>query len=398
MNMGASGKVFAMTRISLTAAALAVLVSMAAVTTIPAAAQPAGPPAITVTAAQPLAKRITTWDEYTGRFEAVERVELRPRVSGYIESIHFKDGALVKKGERLFTIDKRPFEIAVESATAEIARQNAAVEFADADLKRAEPLVASKVMSEQVFEQRRASLNQALASLMAAKAALQSAQLNLEWADVTAPTSGRISDRKVDPGNLVAGGQEGSTLLATIVSQDPIHFVFEASEADYLRYTRLQLAGERPSSRDRANPVKIKLADETEFKHDGTMDFVDNAFNDRSGTMRGRAVINNKDGLLVPGIYARLALYGGEADVLLVPDASIVSDQANKIVYTVNAEDTVAPVQVELGPIYEGLRVIKSGLKADDKVIIEGIANPAVRPGAKVSPTVGEIKTAADSK
>lgn len=303
---------------------------------------------------------------------------------------------MVKAGDLLFTIDKRPFQIAVESAKAEIARQEAQVQFTQADVERAEPLARSKVMSEQVFDQRKATHSQAQAQLLAAQTSLQSADLNLEWAEVRASISGRISDKKVDPGNLVAGGQSGATLLATIVSLDPIHFIFEASEADYLRYARLQLSGERPSSRETANPVRIKLADESDFKHEGSMDFVDNAINERSGTMRGRAIVANKDGLLTPGVFARIALFGGDADVLLVPDSSIVSDQARKIVYAVNGENTIVPIPVTLGPIYEGLRIVKNGLKADDKIVIEGLANPAVRPGAKVTPTAGEIKTAAN--
>lgn len=354
------------------------------------------PPPPTVTVASALAKRITTWDEYSGRFEAVERVDLKPRVSGYIEKVHFKDGSIVKAGDLLFTIDKRPFDIAVDSAKAEVARQAAQVEFANADVKRAEPLTASRVMSEQVFEQRKATLSQAQASLLAAQAAVKSAELNLEWAEVRAPISGRISDKKVDPGNLVAGGTDGATLLATIVSLDPIHFVFEVSEADYLRYARLNLSGERESSRDKANPVRVKLADETTFSHEGVMNFVDNALNERSGTLRGRAVFNNKDSILTPGVFGRMQLFGGDIDALLVPDAAIVSDQARKIVFLVNAENVVTPAPVTLGPIYEGLRVVKSGLKPDDRVVIEGIANPAVRPGAKVTPVPGEIKTAAN--
>jgi membrane fusion protein, multidrug efflux system len=351
------------------------------------------PPAFPVTVATPLAKRIKTWDEYSGRFEAVARVELRPRVSGFIEQVNFKEGSDVKEGDLLFTLDKRPFEIAVESAKADIARAKAQVDFAQADVTRAAPLAESKVLSEQVFEQRKSSLGVAEAAVMSAKAELKSAELNLEWAEVRAPISGRISDKKIDVGNLVVGGQVNSTLLATIVSIDPIHFVFDAAESDYLRYERLSISGGRTSSRSAANPVRIKLADETEWTHEGKMDFVDNAFNERSGTMRGRAIINNKDGLLSPGLFARLALYGGDVDALLIPDTAIVSDQAHKIVYTVNADNVITATTVTLGTMYEGLRVITAGLKASDRVVIEGVANPAVRPGAKVAPTSGTIQS-----
>ncbi len=361
---------------------------------MPSSAQ-APPGAVPVTVAAPLAKRITNWDEYSGRFEAVERVEVRPRVSGFIEEVHFKDGSMVKAGDLLFTIDQRPFKIAVDSAKADVERQQSQVALTKADVDRAEPLARSRVLSDQVFDQRKAALTGAQAQLLSAQAALQSAELNLEWSSVRAPISGRISDKKVDAGNLIAGGQAGATLLATIVTLDPIHFVFEVSEADYLRYSRLRLSGERTSSRDTPSPVRVKLADEKEFQRAGVMNFVDNALNERSGTLRGRGIFDNQDSILTPGVFGRLQLFGGEADAFLIPDSAIVSDQASKIVFTVNAENVVTPAQVTLGPIVEGLRVIKTGLKADDKIVIEGIANPAVRPGTKVQPTVGEIKTAA---
>ena len=366
---------------------------IAAVCATTAAAQGAPPP-LAVTVATPLSKRIKTWDEYSGRFQAVERVEVRPRVAGFVEQVHFKDGSLVKAGDLLFTLDKRPFVIAVDSAKADVARQDAQVLLTATDVERAAPLAKSKVMSEQVFDQRKASLAVAEAQLLSAKAALKTAELNLEWAEVRAPISGRISDKKVDAGNLVAGGQASATLMATIVSLDPIHFVFDVAESDYLRYARLNLAGERPSSRDTQNPVRVRLADEVTWTHEGRMDFVDNALNERSGTLRGRAVFENKDGLLTPGVFARLALFGGDADAFLVPDTAIVSDQAKKIVFTVNADNVVTAAPVSLGPIAEGLRVVKSGLKAGDRVVIEGLANPAVRPGAKVTPSPGTIAIA----
>ncbi|MBS0268171.1 MAG: efflux RND transporter periplasmic adaptor subunit [Proteobacteria bacterium] len=348
--------------------------------------------AFTVTVAPPLQKHIKTWDEYPGRFEAIARVELRPRVSGYVDQVNFKEGSTVKQGDLLFTLDKRPFEIAVEAAKAEVARAKAQVDFAKADLERAGPLVETKVLSQQVYEQRKSSLGVADAQVMSAAAQLRSAELNLEWAEVRAPISGRISDKKIDVGNLVIGGQVNSTLMATIVTTDPIHFVFDASEADYMRYVRLNQSGARPSSRTTANPVRVKLADETEWSHEGVMDFVDNAFNQRSGTIRGRAILDNKNDLLTPGIFARIALYGGDVDAFLIPDAAIISDQARKIVYTVKADDVVTATPVTLGPMYEGLRVIKSGLKPDDRVVIEGVANPAIRPGTKVAPTGGTIR------
>jgi membrane fusion protein, multidrug efflux system len=215
---------------------------------------------------------------------------------------------------------------------------------------------------------------------------------------VRAPIAGRISNRKIDVGNVVSSGQNGTpTLLTTIVALDPVHFVFDVSEADFLRYARLFMAGQRDNSRETANPVRLKLADETEWKRIGKMDFVDNQLNARSGTLRGRAVFANKDELLYPGLFARMQLFGGEFDAVLVPDTSIVSDQARKIVFTVGADNIVKPVPVTLGAIVDGLRVIKTGLTKDDRVVIDGLANPAVRPGTKVAPQTGTIKAVASN-
>jgi multidrug efflux system membrane fusion protein len=361
-----------------------------------ALAQGAPPPAPAVTVAKPLAKRITNWDEYSGRFQAVQMVEVRPRVSGFIDKIHFKDGQIVKAGELLFTVDPRPFELALQSAQAEVARANAQVELAATEVERARPLVRTGVVTERDFDQRAANLSVARAALQAAVAATKNADLNLEWTRVTAPIDGRISDRKVDAGNLVNGGSGTTTLLATIVTQDPIYFLFEVSESDYLRYTRLAEEGKRVSSRDTGNPVRIRLSDETEFKHPGKMDFVDNALNARSGTMRGRAVVDNKSGLLQPGLFARMQLFGGEVDGLLIPDAAVVSDQARKIVFTVGEDGVVKPKQVTLGAIDGGLRVVLSGITAEDRIVIDGIANPMVRPGAKVTPQDGKIEMSAN--
>lgn len=350
-----------------------------------------GPP---VTVAEPIAKRITQWDEFPGRFEAVENVEIKPRVSGFIENVHFRDGQIVETGELLFSIDKRPFAIAVESAKAEILRFEAQVLLQEDEVARARPLARTQALTQRAFDQRKANLSVARARLGGAQAALKAAELNLEWTSVRAPISGRISDRRVDVGTLVTGGQGNAALLTTIVSLNPIHFVFDASEADFLRYVRASRSGKRPSSRENQNPVRIRLADETEWNWSGRMDFVDNQLNPRSGTIRGRAIVENKDNFLAPGLFARMQLFGGEIDALLVPDASIVSDQTRKIVFVVGEDNKVGAKPVVLGPLAHGLRVIKSGLKPDDRVVIDGIANPAVRPGAPVTPQDGAIKLA----
>jgi RND family efflux transporter MFP subunit len=347
-----------------------------------------------VTVSPALAKRVTQWDEFSGRFEAVAQVEVRARVSGFIDKIHFRDGQLVNVGDLLFTIDKRPFEIAVESAQAEVARNKAQVELAELQVERGAALIKSKTITDAEYDQRKANLAVARAQAKSAEAALRQAELNLDWSDVRAPLAGRISDRKVDAGNLIQGGQQGATLLATIVTLDPIRFVFDVSEADYLRYTRLYLSGAMASSRDSLNPVRIRLADESDWTRNGRVDFVDNTLSPRSGTMRTRAVVENKNQLLTPGVFGRVQLFGGEYDTLLVPDSAIVSDQARKIVFVVGPDNVVQARVVTLGPIVDGLRVIRDGLAPTDNVVLDGLANPMVRPGAKVVPQKGEIKIA----
>lgn len=349
-----------------------------------------GPPAMPVGVAEPIAKRVTQWDESSGRFEALASVEVRARVSGFIDKVEFRDGQVVKVGDPLFTIDKRPYEIAVDVADADVARNKAQVELAELQVSRGASLISSRTITEAENDSRKANLAVARAQLKSAEAALRNAQLNLEWTEVRAPIAGRISDRKVDAGNLISGGQTGATLLATIVTLDPIRIVFDVSEADYIRYTRLFLSGALASSRE-ANPVRIRLADETDWSRTGKLDFVDNSMTARSGTIRARALVENKDQLLAPGIFARLQLYGGEYDALLIPDSAVISDQARKIVFTVGPENVVQAKPVVLGPLVDGLRVVRSGLAPTDKVVLDGLANPMVRPGAKVVPQKGEI-------
>jgi RND family efflux transporter MFP subunit len=348
-----------------------------------------GPPEVTV--ATPLASRVAQWDEFTGRFEAMERVELRPRVSGYIDQVHFRDGSIVNQGDLLFTIDQRPFQLAVESAQSDVVRTKAQVVLDEADYERAQQLVKTAATPVRELDQRKANLDIARAQEMAAETALRTAQLNLEWSEVRAPITGRVSDRRVDPGNLVAGGQSGATLLTTIVRLDPIYFVFDGSEADYIRYSRLSVDGQRASSRDAPNPVQVQLADETDWPHRGVMNFVDNEISAHSGTIRGRAILDNKDRFLTPGTFGRLRLYGGPLDALLVPDAAVVSDQAHKVILVVGADNKVAAKPVTLGGMARGLRVVASGLVPSDRVVVGGLANPFVRAGAIVEARQGEI-------
>jgi multidrug efflux system membrane fusion protein len=352
-----------------------------------------GPPKPTVTVAHPLQKSITEWDEYTGRFTPLETVEVRARVSGFIDSVHFQEGQIVKKDDLLFVIDQRPYQIAVEQAKADIQRAQAKLDIATDDVNRATPLVQSQTLTEREFDTRKSVQRDAAGQLASANAALKQAELNLEWTEVRAPIAGRISDKRVDAGNLITGGQTGATLLSVIVSIDPIHFVFDGSETDFLHYLRLAAAGTRPSSRDAPNPVAVRLADETEFTHMGRMDFVDNAVNPKTGTIRGRAIFDNKDGFLTPGFFGRLRLFGGTHDALLIPDSAIASDQASKIVFTVAEDGMVGTKRVELGPIIDGLRVVRSGLAPTDRIVIDGL--PRARPGQKVTAEDGTIKAAA---
>jgi membrane fusion protein, multidrug efflux system len=348
------------------------------------------PPSVTVS--RPLQKSITEWDEYTGRFTALETVEVRARVSGFIDSVHFQEGQIVKKDDLLFVIDRRPYQIAVEQAKADIERAQAKLDIATEDVQRGTPLVQSQTLTVREFDTRKSIQRDAAGQLASGNAALKQAELNLEWTEVRAPIAGRISDKRVDAGNLISGGQTGATLLSVIVSIDPIHFVFDGSETDFLHYLRLAAAGTRPSSRDAPNPVAVRLADETEYSHQGRMDFVDNAINPKTGTIRGRAIFDNKDDFLTPGLFGRLRLFGGTHDALLIPDNAIASDQANKIVFTVAEDGTVATKRVELGPIIDGLRVVRSGLAPTDRIVIDGL--PRVRPGQKVKAEDGTVKAA----
>jgi membrane fusion protein, multidrug efflux system len=366
-------------------------VALTAALSIQNAEAQGGPPAMPVTVAEPLSRHVTQWDEFSGRFEAVESVEVRARVSGFIEKVLFQDGQKVAAGDPLFIIDRRPYEIAVDSARAEVARAAATVELNEGELERGARLVKSRNIPEREYDQRKANLNVARAQLQSAQAGLKNAELNLEWTEVRAPIAGRVSDKRVNAGNLVTGGQSGTTLLTTIVSLDPIHFVFDISEADYLRYTRLLLAGSRPSSRDGSTQVRMKLADQTSWDLSGRLNFVDNEINARSGTLRVRALVDNKNDLLTPGIFARVQLFGGEFDAMLIPDTAVVSDQARKIVFVVDADGVVGVRPVTLGQIIDGLRVVREGLKSSDQIVIDGLANPMVRPGAKVVPQKGTI-------
>ena len=360
------------------------------------AAETAPPPLPAVVVATPLAIRMAEWDEYTGRFEPTDRVDVRARVDGYVSSIHFRDGVIVKTGDLLFVIDPRPYEAVLEGARADVVRAETRVELATTDFARGEEIFAIKGISQEEFDQRAQAKKEAEASLVVARASERAAALNVEFTSVRAPMSGRISENFVSVGNLVSGGQAGSTLLTTIVAIDPIQFVFDASEADYLKYSRLNVKGDRRSSRDAPNPVRIRLLDETSFTHTGTMDFVDNRLDPTTGTIRGRAIVPNPGGFLTPGQFGRLQLLGsGEFEALLVPDSAILSDQSRRFVWTLNQDNIPEQRVVEPGNLERGLRIVRAGLERGDRVVINGMQR--VRPGAKVAPTEGKIEPPAGS-
>jgi len=355
------------------------------------------PPPPQVTIAKPTSKMIADQDEYVGRFVAVESVEVRARVPGYLEAIHFQDGQMVKAGDLLFTIDRRPFQIALAQAQASLAQAKATLAFAESDLSRAQGLAIGTVITQQTFDQRTQAKRIAEAAVAAQQAAERQATLDLEFTGLRAPVSGRIGDRRVSIGNLVTGGTSGNTsLLATIESIDPIRFEFTLDEASYLRYGDLNKDG-AGANRGLTLPVKLKLLNESAFSHEGKMDFVDNAIDRSSSTIRARAVFPNPDGRFTPGMFARVRLAAAPPkNELLVPDAAIGAEQVRKFVLVVDAENVARPKYVTLGPVVDGLRVITQGLTPDDNVIINGLMR--ARPGAKVTPQQSSTASASTAR
>lgn len=340
--------------------------------------------------ATPVVQTVREWDQYTGRFEAVEQIELRARVSGYLNSVHFEDGQLVNKGDLLFVIDPRPLEAALAAAKASLTSAQAQLKLADTDLKRGEELLKRRVTAVAEVDRRRSQRDVAAADVLVARANLRTAELNLGFTNIRAPIAGRVSDRRVNVGNLISGGSEGATLLTTIVSQDPIHFVFDVSEQAYLKYARLNASGKRPGSRDTPNPVYIRLTDETGWPRRGFMNFVDNVLGQETGTARGRAILDNTDRFLQPGMFGEIRLLGsGDYQAVLIPDSAILFDQATRIVMLVGADSKVAIRIVETGPVIDGLRVVRKGLAGDDKVIVKGLQR--VRAGMEVTPNMVKI-------
>jgi len=342
------------------------------------AAEPNAAPLAQVTVAAAISRKVTEFDEFTGRFEAVERVEVRPRVSGYISSVHFKDGSEVKKGDVLFVIDPRPYVAERDKARAQLAQARSQLILARSERDRATKLLAQHAISQEEFDTRASGLEQGQANVEAAQAALDAAALNLDFTRLTAPISGRIGRALVTSGNFVTNGQ---TLLTTLVSLDPIYVSFDGDEKVYLKYTKLS----RDGAHGGRNAVQVGLADESGYPHQGVMVFVDNALDPATGTIRSRALLDNGDRLFTPGLFARLRLLGAhEHEAVLINDSAVGTDQTVRYVLVVGAGNKAEYRPVQLGPIVDGLRVVESGLASGETIVVNGLQR--VRPGAQVQP------------
>ncbi|MEG3192483.1 efflux RND transporter periplasmic adaptor subunit [Lysobacter sp. D1-1-M9] len=337
------------------------------------------PPQVSV--APVLSKQVRQWDDFTGRVAAVETVELRPRVSGYVERVAYTEGQLVGKGDLLFVIDQRRYQAELDRALAELERARSEARLAETQHARAQALIEAKAISREEFETRRAATAQGHAMVRAAEAAVASARLDLQFTQVRSPISGRAGRALVTAGNLA---QADATLLTTVVSLDPVHVYFETDEQTYLRYNALARGGERARSE---NAVRVGLANEDGHPHAGTIDFIDNQADAGTGTVRARAVLPNPDGVLTPGLFARVQLEGRHAaEALLVDDKAVLTDQDRKYVYVLGPDDTAVRKDVDLGRSVEGLRVVRAGLNEHDRVVVHGVQK-VFFPGMPVAPT-----------
>ncbi|MBU8977113.1 efflux RND transporter periplasmic adaptor subunit [Lysobacter sp. MMG2] len=340
------------------------------------------PPPPEVSVAQVLNKDVSRWDEFTGRVTAIETVELRPRVSGYVHQVAYKEGQEVKKGDVLFVIDPRPYKARLSQAEADVERARAEARLAQMQDKRAQTLVEAKAISREEFETRRAASTQGNAAVRAAEAALDNARLDLQFATVRSPIDGRAGRALVTEGNLASAD---TTLLTTVVSQDPVFVYFESDEQSFLRYQELARKGERAATQ---NPVRVGLATEQGYPHEGTVDFVDNQVDPSTGTIRARAVLKNPDRMFTPGLYARVQLQGtGQFKAMLVDDKAVLTDQDRKYVYVLGEKNAATRKDIKLGPMIDGLRVVTSGLAPSDKVIVHGVQK-VFFPGMPVQPKV----------
>jgi membrane fusion protein, multidrug efflux system len=348
---------------------------------------PAAPPLQAVTVAVVPEREITEWDEFTGRLEAVDQVEIRPRVSGYIKRVAFAEGKEVKKGEVLFEIDPRPYEADLARAEAELERARSASSLAKSEVQRAGRLVDVQAISREEFDSRASAEAQGGATVRAAEAAVQTARLNLEWTRVRSPIAGRVSNALVTAGNLVQAGPPAGAVLTTVVSVDSMYLYFDSDEQTYLRYASRARSSGGTNWRTARLPVHLGLANESGFPHEGRLDFVDNQVDPKTGTIRTRAVFSNRSRALTPGLFARVKLVGTEKmKAMLVRDAAIGTDQDRKFVLVVGPGDTLAYRPIVPGRLTDGLRIVTSGLKPGERIVVNGLMR--VRPGMKVAPTL----------
>jgi RND family efflux transporter MFP subunit len=349
------------------------------------AQQQGGPPAAAVTVAQPTQKEVMEWDEYPGRLDAVEMVEVRARVNGYLQSINFKDGAEVKKGDLLFVIDPRPYQAELDRAKAELVQAETKLELAVNDAARAEKLLKAKAIAEEEADSRNKAKREAEAMIQSAKAMVEVANLNLDYTKVLAPISGRVGRKLITEGNLVNGNQGQSTLLTTIVSLDPIYAYFEPDERAILRYRQLAREGKGESMGSGKVPCELELASETGFPHKGVLDFLDNQIDPGTGTLRIRGVFPNPapDHVLQPGFFARVRVPStGKYKAVLIPDLAVGTDQGRKFVYVLNDKEQLDQRPVKLGPMIDGLRLVREGVQANDWIVVNGFMS--IRPGMPI--------------
>jgi RND family efflux transporter MFP subunit len=348
---------------------------------------PPPPPKPNVSVAYPLQRAVTDWDDYVGRFEAIQDVQVMPRVSGVVQQVGFREGVEVGKGQILFVIDQAPFKAALAQAQADEGKAQAALANAQTELARARTLLTGKAISQEEYETKLATQRSTIAGLAGARATVKSRALDLGYTVVRAPIAGRVSDKRVAIGDFVNAGQ---TLLTRVVSVNPIWFSFDGAESFYLKYIRQAQGGERQSSRYAPNPVEIQLADESDYRWHGRMVFVDNAIDPQSGTIRAHAEVDNPKGFLVPGMFGRARLLGsGSYDAVLVPDEAISTDQTRKTVFVVGSDGKTAQRNVETGPLVEGLRVVKTGIGPKDRVVIDGLTQ--LQPGTPVNAKLVKI-------
>lgn len=352
----------------------------------PAGPPPMPPPAVTV--AKPVSKRIIDHSDFTGQMAAVDNVDIRPRVSGYIDRIVFKEGDLVNVGDLLEVIDPRPYQATLDQATANFRQAEAQQKLNEANFARAQDLRAKNVIATQDYDTAVAQKNQSEAQVLAAQAAVEAAQLNLNFTQIKAPIAGRISREQVTVGNLVQADQ---TTLTNIVSVDPIYAYAEVDENTVLRFEQLIAQGSVVDARQAQVPISIALGDQKEFSHQGVIDFIDNKVDPSTGTLQIRGKFPNPDGMLLPGMFVRVRVPTSKPyDALLIADQAVISDQGLKFVYVVTPDKTVNQVRVTLGPLVDNLRVVREGLKPDDEVIVDGIIK--ARPGAPVRPEPGDMR------